>query len=87
MKTSQIAESLDAILSLQSQWSATMTPAMKQRGELIRNKLPDLVRELLVKIPHEIADLKLEGSDGKGSRNRVPWVRLFSANRSPRATS
>ena len=60
-----------------------MTAAMKERGELIRNKLPNLLRELIAKIPHGIPDLKVEGSDGHGSKNRVPWVRLSREANSP----
>jgi hypothetical protein len=87
MRISRVDEALDAVLNLQSQWTANLTPAMKKRGELIRKNVPDILRELLGGIQHEIADLKVEGKDGVGFRSKVPWVRLFSKQNSPRATS
>src|ERR1051325_1974153 len=87
MKTLRVREALDAVLNLQPQWTANSTPAMKERGELIRKKVPYILGELLGGIQHGSADLKVEGSDGRGSKNKVPWVRLFSKSSSPRATS
>lgn len=85
MKTLQ--ESLDGILGLQPQWSAAMTAPMERRGEMVRKEVPDLLLHLIEGIPHGISDLRVEGKDGAGSKNRVPWVRLFSASKSPSATS
>lgn len=81
-----LQESLAAVLGLQPHWSANITPAMKERGLLIRKTIPNILLSLIEIIPHGIEDLKVEGGDGRGSRNRVPWVRLFSKRQSPSAT-
>jgi hypothetical protein len=79
-----LTDVFEAVLRLQGEWSAQMTPAMQRRGELIRSVGPALVREI---VPTGAGfDVKVEGRDGTGLRTRVPWIRVFAADLSPSAT-
>lgn len=75
------------VLDLQAEYSSENTPAMQERGRLVRESGPQRIEQLL---PDDVeldpADLRTEGSDGTGRKNRVPWMRVFSASRSPSAT-
>ena len=62
---------------------------MQARGDLIRNDIPRQLRSAVDegKIPNAslIKDYFIEGSDGKGNKNYVPWVRFASESLSPSA--
>ncbi|MDQ1469700.1 MAG: hypothetical protein QOJ99_1180 [Bryobacterales bacterium] len=76
--TTELTDALRAVLDLQHQWTAVKTPAMDARGELIRNRIPNLLRSLADECHFEVY-----GSAGAGSNNRVPWVRIFNPDFSP----
>jgi len=83
--------SLRDVLLLQPQWTSQNTPAMQKRGRLIRHEVAGWLREQLPVLrrgaPVDTADWRVEASDGAGNKNVVPWVRVYSAARSPSATS
>jgi hypothetical protein len=83
-------QNIEQILDLQTQWESSNSLAMKLRGETIRHSLPAEIRfeinEAVLTLPPVFHDLSVEGSDGKGRKSEVPWVRVFSAARSPSAT-
>ena len=82
---------INRIAELQREYSSKNTPAMQERGKLVRQDLPDLLRKYLplfnARIGRFAGDLKIEGSDGKGNKTEAPWVRLYSQSLSPSATS
>jgi len=84
-----INRSIESVFPYQLKYSQSNTPAMQERGELIRNKIPGLFRSAVEsnRIPNVslIPDLFIEGSDGKGNKNYVPWVRFASESLSPSA--
>lgn len=84
-------EEIRKIAYLQTQYSSGNTPEMKLRGELIRQTLPSRIRGHWDKFKKSIEkffnDLSIEGSDGKGLKTQAPWVRLYSKDLSPSATS
>lgn len=75
-----LQDSLKSVLTLQGKWSAENTPQMQERGELIRNAIPALLKPLALK-----QGMTVEGSDGSGNKNRVPWVRIYDSRFSPSA--
>ncbi len=84
-----ISSSVESVFPYQLQYSQSNTPAMQARGDLIRNTIPGLFRKAAEsnRIPNVslIPDLFIEGSDGKGNKNYVPWVRFASESLSPSA--
>jgi hypothetical protein len=79
---------LRRVLELQSDYESHATPAMTERGLLVRKAIPAWIREhgsglgTLLKVD----DFFAKGSDGVGRKARVPWVRFGSESRSPSAT-
>jgi MoxR-like ATPase len=77
----------ERILSLQDHWASTNTEEMEERGLLIRDRGPAVLRSWLPKdVSPPLEDLAVEGRDGTGLKTRVPWTRVHSKSRSPRAT-
>lgn len=60
---------------------------MQERGNLIRSKLAQELRDLLPDLGRAFDplfdDLAVEGSDGIGRKTEAPWVRLYSKAMSP----
>jgi hypothetical protein len=73
-----LTESFGRVLEHQLQWDRRNTPEMQARGLLIRNTIPQLLEASAKQY-----DLAVQGSDGSGSKNRVPWVRIYSPSLSP----
>ncbi|MEA1844974.1 MrcB family domain-containing protein [Agrobacterium tumefaciens] len=75
------------IIELQSEWSANNTPAMQERGQLVRDTLPTSLRRLIPQISAvlDVAqdDVGIVGRDGSGRKTAIPWIRIFSRDRSP----
>lgn len=74
-----LQDSLQSVLGLQGEWSAENSQAMQKRGELIRNRIPALLKPL-----SEQYGMEVEGRDGTGRKTRVPWVRVYDPRFSPR---
>lgn len=76
------------ILAAQREYSPDNTPAMRRRGELVRKDMTAWIRRLLPELREAagVDDLQVDASDGKGRRSEIPWARVHSASRSPRAT-
>jgi hypothetical protein len=67
--------------------SAAQRAEMQQRGTLIRGLIPAAIHALLPSEGTLPFTLRIEGSDGRGRKARVPWVRVYSEAHSPRATN
>jgi len=84
-----IQQSIEKVFPFQLKYSQSNTPAMQARGDLIRNDIPRRLRSAVDegKLPNAslIKDYFIEGSDGKGNKNYVPWVRFASESLSPSA--
>ncbi|MDI6519097.1 DUF3578 domain-containing protein [Streptomyces coelicoflavus] len=82
---------LSKVLALQPSWTATNTEEMKERGAVIRQRLPDLLREdsarLTAALGVPLDDLGVEGRDGTGLKSEIPWVRVFGREQSPSSTT
>lgn len=82
-------EMFQSVLDLQSDYDPRPTPAMNERGKLIRNDIPNEMREW----PAAQVDaarpfrgrLNVQGRDGTGLKTFVPWVRIHSPELSPSA--
>jgi hypothetical protein len=84
-----IQESIEKVFPLQLKYSKSKTPAMQARGELIENEIPSQFRVATnngkISNTSLIPDLFIEGSNGLGNKNYVPWVRFASKSLSPSA--
>ena len=82
---------LKRVAELQQYYTSKNTPEMAERGNIIRNEIPLALKEYLETFKIHLGefsyDLGIEGSDGKGLKTEAPWVRLFSKELSPRATT
>ena len=79
------------ICALQPRYSSSNTPAMRRRGQLIREDLKNAVhsyQELLSASLGEYgSDFGVEAKDGIGRKTEAPWVRFFSKRMSPNPRS
>lgn len=73
-------ETLERIVELQQKYSASNTGAMRERGVLIRNVLPKELEAVALEFGY-----KVEGRDGTGQKSKVPWVRIYDNESSPKA--
>lgn len=84
-------ETLQKIITLQKKYDASKTPEMDRRGTLIRKTLPAELRAYSQTFKAALGkygeDAEVEGKDNQGQMSRIPWVRWFSASRSPSATN
>jgi len=78
---------LSSVLELQLAWTAENSPEMQQRGQLIRSAGPRALEQLLPEHGTYSFHPSIEGSDGAGSKARVPWIRIYSKEHSPYATT
>ncbi len=84
-------EEIQEIAELQLQYSSENTPEMERRGIIVRTELPEALRshwhEFTQAISKYSNDLNIEGSDGIGRKTQAPWVRIYSKELSPSATT
>lgn len=78
------------ILDLQRKFSSANTPEMKRRGLLIREAMPDLIRDRVEHLRPIFTqagfEFAVEGRDGTGLKGESPWVRIFDPTASDSAT-
>jgi hypothetical protein len=85
--TTSLQEMLVEVLDLQKVWTSSNTDKMKERGLLVRKGIPQALTTEVTNLGSGKAYLRVEGSDGSGSKTRVPWVRLFDPKHSPKPTA
>jgi hypothetical protein len=80
-------ETLKRICELQRQYSHKKTPAMAERGRLLREGLRMAIVTRLPEIASAMggmaADLRVQAHDGIGHKSAAPTVRVFSQSLSP----
>lgn len=83
-------ETLERICQLQPEYSAANTPAMQERGRLVRTDLKAEVERLGRRLASALGafgdDLHVDASDGIGRKTELPWVRFCSRRMSPNPT-
>ena len=81
---------LKRICELQPSYSSENTPAMQERGELIRRTLTAEIKARSDFITHKMGtfgnDFNVGASDGIGRKTEAPWVRFCSQKMSPAPT-
>ncbi|MBP2211105.1 hypothetical protein JOJ87_001449 [Rhodococcus ruber] len=80
-------EAIEEILELQDEYSPKKTPAMDRRRELISGVIVPELRDFVQSHP-ALAPLgwSVQGKNSSGSNSGVPWVRVYSPEKSPSAT-
>lgn len=82
-----VRETLLEICALQPKYDYRNTAEMKARHRLIVDVLPSQLREIegaiIAALEPYGSDLRIEGSDGKGNKSELPWVRFCSSSMSP----
>jgi hypothetical protein len=86
-----VQELIEEVLLLQTDYDARNTSAMNRRGQLVRREmrrwLDDRMGALTAVLAGVVDDLRVEGRDGTGQKTEIPWIRVYSASRSPSATT
>ena len=81
---------LKRICELQPNYTSENTPAMQERGKLIRQSLTSEIKLRSSLITHELGDFgndfNVSASDGIGRKTEAPWVRFYSERMSPAPT-
>lgn len=84
---SDLKDLLERVLSLQPKWTSLNTPETADRGLLVRKISKTILGPMIPETPAlDPSDLAVNGRDGAGRKTRVPWIRIHSKLRSPRAT-
>ncbi|MCY4012078.1 MAG: DUF3578 domain-containing protein [Gammaproteobacteria bacterium] len=80
-------ETIKRILELQLDYSSENTPAMRERGILLREQLcaefETIAPQLSAALGRFGPDFDVEASDGKGRKSELPWLRFHSSDMSP----
>ena len=86
-----LSNTIREIAKLQPLYSSENTEAMQERGVLIRQTLPTQLMEFRNRFSSRLidfgSDTDIEGRDGIGRKTPAPWVRIFSKELSPSATT
>lgn len=77
----QISQLIDQILETQKSYSATFTPQMLRRRDLVEKDLKSAVAQLLSSSDWA-EELKTDASSGKGNSAVVPWLRIYNPKQS-----
>lgn len=84
-------ETLKRICELQPNYSSENTPAMQERGRLVRQVLPSEFRRFEARLRQALGrfgdDMGIQASDGIGRKTEAPWVRIFAKSMSPAPTN
>ena len=80
-------ETLAQICALQPRWSRDNTPAVQERGRLIRQVLKSEIDAMASELRRTLGDFgagfDTGASDGIGLKTEAPWVRFFNKDMSP----
>ena len=83
-------DALRRICELQPSYTPDNTPAMQERGRLIRHDVADYIRRLSPSLATALGrfgeDFHVDASDGIGRKTELPWVRFCSKGMSPKPT-
>jgi MoxR-like ATPase len=78
----------ERVLELQKAWDQRLSdPVMVERGGLITDTSRQLLQQMIKSVDDVGFDPHISGSNGFGGAARIPWVRLYSQEHSPSATS
>ena len=77
----QISQLVDQILKTQKSYSATFTPEMLKRRELVERDLKAAIGGVLSGADWA-KDLKIDASSGKGNSAVIPWLRIYNPKQS-----
>lgn len=77
----QISQLVDQILKTQKSYSATFTPEMLRRRDLVEKDLKASIGDLLEGVDWA-KDLRIDASSGKGNSAVVPWIRIYNPKQS-----
>ncbi|MFC8535268.1 MrcB family domain-containing protein [Streptomyces sp. NPDC057249] len=81
---------LGKVLELQPSWTAMNTEKMQERGVIVRQQLPALMRadaaHLAAALRVPVDGVLVEGRDGTGLKSEIPWVRVYGREESPSST-
>ncbi len=81
-----LIDDIRRVIELQAEFNSENTSAMRERGVLIRDRIPEeLSLSVLDEWTSPVDDLNFEGRDGTGRKTLIPWVRFFSRLQSPSA--
>lgn len=82
-------ELMEEVCRLQLAFSASNTPEMQRRGILVRHEIPAWLRSHKAALARALgragSDIDFQGRDGTGQKTEIPWIRFYSAIRSPNA--
>lgn len=76
-----ISQLMAEVLGLQASYSPSNTSEMSRRGLIVRQELPEEIREVLLsdrRLSEIEIDLRVNGGDGIGRKSRIPYTRVFS---------
>jgi hypothetical protein len=83
-------DEIERICQLQREYGPENTPAMQERGRLVRGQLRAAINDLRPQLSPPLGkfgdDYLVEASDGIGRKTELPWVRFCSRNMSPNPT-
>jgi hypothetical protein len=85
-----VREVIEQVLRLQPDFKAKESPAMTERGRLVKRELAGRLKgelpALAVGAAARLGSLAVEARDGTGLFSEIPWARVYSPDRSPSAT-
>lgn len=86
----ELKSALRRVCELQPQYTAENTPAMEERGRLIRGVIKDEILALRPILSSALGrfgdDFHVSASDGIGPKTELPWIRFCSKEMSPKPT-
>jgi hypothetical protein len=79
---------IESVLELQPSWVARgPSDEMQLRGLIVRNDIPEFLRERIEEIARRLLcepqEVEVEGKDSTGYFSRVPWIRVANRTLSP----
>lgn len=81
---------LNRVLELQPAYSSKNTPAMQERGEVLRHEIKKAIEDRSAALSNLLGrfggDFHVDAFDGIGRKTELPWVRFCSSSMSPRPT-